>query len=429
MANARVSRGLKRSVVALAAAILLALFAERLYAANLAAASIAAAALALALCFYIVCLSTPHVLRWLRRQRWTLPWSYRITRQGLIFSGAVIAVGTTALTSGNNLIYLVLSSMLAAMLLSGLASRLSLSGLQLQMSLPGHIFAREPVLARTAVRNLKRWLPSFSLWIGTPGSARDSAEMTLQEAYCPLIQGGREVVALIEAQFPKRGRYRNQQVWLRTRFPFNFAERRARLGLSQGIVVYPSVELREEVEQVVRRIEQQWQARDRGDSHDLYRIRPALPDDGARFLDWKASARAGGLWVREYTRDDYSRAHIVFDRGVPEGDEWLERFERGVELCAAVAWRLHGNKVLLQFTSDDFSITSAPNTSSIYEILHYLALTEPLRGGPPRLHWEGFLAGSRPDAGFPVVFTAAMASGEQAVESSEGHLFFHLQQL
>ena len=429
MADTRVSRGLKRAVAALAAAILLAILTERLYAMELSAASVAAAALALALCCYIVYLSAPHVLRWIRKQRWPLAWSYRITRQGLVFAAAVIAVGTTALTSGNNLIYLVLSSMLAAMLLSGLASRLMLSGLQLQMSLPEHIFAGQPVLARAAVRNLKRWLPSFSLWIGTPGSSREPVEMTLEEAYCPLILGRREVVALIEARFPKRGRYRNQQVWLRTRFPFNFAERRARLGLSQGIVVYPSVEPREEVEQVVRRIEQQWQARDRGDSHDLYRIRPALPDDGARFVDWKASARAGGLWVREYTRDDYRRAHIVLDRNVPEGDEWLQRFEHGIQLCAAVAWRLHGNRVLLQFTSDDFSITSSPTSSTIYEILHYLALTEPLRGARPRLQLEAYLAGSQPDAGFPVVFTAAMASGEQAVESSEGHLFFHLQQL
>jgi uncharacterized protein (DUF58 family) len=429
MPDARVSRGLKKAVVALAGALLLALAAERLHLMELSSASVAAAALALALCCYIVYLSAPAVLRWLRKQHWSLPWSYRVTRQGLVFAAAVVVVGTTALTSGNNLIYLVLSSMLAAMLLSGLASRLILSGLQLQMSLPGHIFAGQPVLARVAVRNLKRWLPSFSLWIGTPSNSREAAEMTLEEAYCPLIPGGREVVALIEARFPKRGRYRNQQVWLRTRFPFHFAERRARLGLSQGIVVYPSVEPREEVERVLRRIQQQWQARDRGDSHDLYRIRPALPDDGARFLDWKASARAGGLWVREYTRDDNRRAHIVLDRSVPEGDEWLQRFERGIELCAAVAWRLHGTKVLLQFTSDDFSITSSPTSATIYEILHYLALTEPVRGVRSRLPWEGYVAGGQADSGFPVVFTAATASYEQAVGSSEDHLFFRLQEL
>jgi uncharacterized protein (DUF58 family) len=429
MPEARISRGLKRAVVALAVAVLLALAAERLYGMEQSSASVAAAALALALCFYIVYLSGPHVLRWLRRQHWSLPWSYRVTRQGLVFAAAVVAVGTTALTSGNNLIYLVLSAMLAAMLLSGLASRLILSGLQLQMSLPGHIFAGQPVLARVAVRNLKRWLPSFSLWIGTPGNTREAAEMTLEEAYCPLIPGRREVVALIEARFPNRGRYRNQQVWLRTRFPFHFAERRARLGLSQGIVVYPCVDSGEEVERVARRIEQQWQARDRGDSHDLYRIRPALPDDGARFLDWKASARAGGLWVREYTRDDYRRAHILFDRSLPEGDEWLQRFERGIELCAAVAWRLHRDKVLLQFTSDDFSITSSPTSATIYEILHYLALAEPVRGGRPRLPGDGLGVGSRADAGFPVVFTAATAPDERAAESPEDHLLFRLQEL
>lgn len=429
MPEARVSRGLKRAVVALTAAIVLAWSAERLYAMELSEASIAAAVLALALCFYIVYLSAPHVLRWVRQRQWPLPWSYRITRQGLVFAVAVIAVGTTALTSGNNLIYLVLSSMLAAMLLSGLASRLMLSGLQLQMSLPEHIFASQTVLARVGVRNLKRWLPSFSLWIGMPASARETSEMTLQEAYCPLIPGGQEIVALIEARFPRRGRYRNQQVWLRTRFPFGFAERRARLGLSQGIVVYPSVEPHDDVEQLVRRIEQQWQARDRGDSHDLYRIRPALPEDEARFLDWKASARAGGLWVREYTRDDYRRAHIVLDRSVPEGEEWLQRFERGIELCAAVAWRLHGTRVLLQFTSDDFSITSSPTSSTIYEILHYLALTEPLRRDGSPLQWDAFLAGSRPDAGFPVVFTAGMALSERAAKLPEGRPSFHLQRL
>jgi uncharacterized protein (DUF58 family) len=395
---------------------------------GLEAASFTAAAMALVLCCYIVYLSAPFVLRWARRQQWQLSWSYRLTRGGVVYLLAVLAVGATAFASGNNLIYLVLSSMLAAMLLAGLASRLMLSGLQLRMSLPEHIFAGQPVLARVAVRNLKRWLPSFSLWIGVRGASQETSEMSLEEAYCPLILGRREVVALIQARFPRRGRYRHQQVWLRTRFPFGFAERRARLGLAQGIVVYPSVEPREGVEQIARRIAQQWQARHRGDSHDLYRIRPAFPDDGARFLDWKASARAGGLWVREYTRDDYSRAHIVLDRSIPEGEEWPQRFEKGVELCAAVAWRLHANKVLLQFTSDDFSITSSPTSSTIYEILHYLALAQPVRGGQRRVPWEGYLAGSQSDAGFPVVFTAAMGPDEQAVESSEG-LSFLLQRL
>jgi uncharacterized protein (DUF58 family) len=429
MKRVRFSRRLERAVMALAGAILLAFAAERFYALGLATFSIAAAVLALCLCCYILYISAPHVAGWVRKQRWPFAWNYRITRHGLVYLVAIIAVGTAALSSGNNLIYLVLSSMLAALLLSGLASRLMLSGLQLQMSLPGHIFAGQPVLARIAVRNLKRWMPSFSLWIGTPSGSQQASEMSLEEVYCPLIPGGGEIVALVEGRFPARGRYRNQQVWLGTRFPFNFADRRARLGLTQGIVVYPSVEPREEVEQVARRIERQWLARDRGDSHDLYRIRPALPDDGARFLDWKAAARAGGLWVREYTRDDFRRAHIILDRGVPEDGDWEQRFEKGIQLCAAVAWRLHTSKVLLQFTSDDFSITSSPTSSTIYEILHYLALTEPFRGGRSRLHWEAYLAGSRPDAGFPVVFTAATASGEHAVDSAEGHPYFHLQQL
>ena len=68
--------------MALGVAILLALAAERLFAAGMLTASFLAAALALLVCCYIVLLSAPHVVRWVRAQPWTFPWSYRITPQG-----------------------------------------------------------------------------------------------------------------------------------------------------------------------------------------------------------------------------------------------------------------------------------------------------------------------------------------------------------
>lgn len=126
MATPRGNRRLERAVFGLAGAVVAAFAAERLYDMDLAPASFASAGLALALCCYVVFLSAPQVIKWVRKHEWTLPWNYRITPQGLIFVAAIVVLAVTAMSSGNNLIYLVLSSMLAAVLLSELVSRLVL---------------------------------------------------------------------------------------------------------------------------------------------------------------------------------------------------------------------------------------------------------------------------------------------------------------
>jgi len=51
----------------------------------------------------------------------------------------------------------------------------------------------------------------------------------------------------------------------------------------------------------------------RGRGSDLYRIRDYEPEDSARHVDWKATAKSGELKVREYTREDERRVCIVFD--------------------------------------------------------------------------------------------------------------------
>src|SRR5690606_39597128 len=64
-----------------------------------------------------------------------------VTWHGVVFVSLILLVAGAALYSGNNLIYLILSAMLAATLLSGLVSRIDLAGLHLTLGLPDHIFA------------------------------------------------------------------------------------------------------------------------------------------------------------------------------------------------------------------------------------------------------------------------------------------------
>src|ERR1051325_7831952 len=99
---------------------------------------------------------------------------YRVTRGGFLFTMAVALIGAAAVASANNLLFLVVATMLSVLLVSGLVSRLGLAGLELDFALPEHVSAGPAIAATLAVRNVKLWMPSFSVHVA--GAAQDSSE-------------------------------------------------------------------------------------------------------------------------------------------------------------------------------------------------------------------------------------------------------------
>src|SRR5260370_25366811 len=87
---------------------------------------------------------------------------YRVTRGGFLFILAVTLIAAAAIASANNLLFLVLATMLSVLLVSGLVSRLGLAGLELDFALPEHISAGPAIAASLAARNLNLGMPSFS---------------------------------------------------------------------------------------------------------------------------------------------------------------------------------------------------------------------------------------------------------------------------
>src|SRR5437763_17220053 len=70
---------------------------------------------------------------------------YKVTRGGVLFTFAILVVGLGAIISANNLLFLIVATMLATLLVSGLVSRLCLAGLELDFQVPDHVPARRPV--------------------------------------------------------------------------------------------------------------------------------------------------------------------------------------------------------------------------------------------------------------------------------------------
>jgi uncharacterized protein (DUF58 family) len=296
---------------------------------------------------------------------------HRITRGGFLFVLAVALTGAGAFLSGNNLMFLVFSAMLALLLVSGFISRLVLSGLELELLLPEHVSARMPMSARIRIRNLKRLTPSFSLEVS-------GAPIMKDPVYFPLIPGGTTIEAAVHVVFPYRGRHRENLFVIATKFPFGFLRKSTTVALRRETIVYPALDPRDGMQVLLDSISGEIESHSRGDGRDFYRIRPYEAHDSARHVDWKSSAHTGGLQVREFTRDQQRIVEIFFDRRIAPGQQ--QRFEELVENCAFLVWELaeHGERdARLWVRSQRFAL-ALPEEGEIWDLLKFLALVEPL---------------------------------------------------
>jgi len=300
---------------------------------------------------------------------------YRITRGGLLFTLALLAMVLGAIVSANNLLFLIVAAMVSTLLLSGLVSRLCLAGLELDFLVPEHVSAGPNVPGKLYVRNQKWLMPSFSIRVE---GARDASSAALQTAvYFPLIASGVTLEETVHVRFPRRGTYRENGFAFSTAFPFGFLEKSARVTLRRETVVYPSIDPQPGFEDLLLAIAGEIETHYRGLGRDFYRIRPYEAFESARHVDWKASAHVGSLQVREFAREQEQTVEMFLDRDVaPHHDAW---FEHAVNCCAFLAWRLSSQGASIHFRSSGYSFRQ-PEEGDIYTILKYLALVYPQGG-------------------------------------------------
>lgn len=309
---------------------------------------------------------------------------YRVTRQGWIYMIGIILVALAALNTGNNLLFLILASLIASILMSGILSSVTLAGVELRLELPEHIFAGQAVRAKVELKNEKLTLPSFSLRVeGAAKKDAAGAALLTTPVYFPYLPRQESVGQSVPLLFPKRGMYRQEAFRIVTRFPFGFLQKARRLDLPAEALVYPSVEATEEFLEVRPGIQGAMETLAKGRGQDLYALRGYLPNDSARLVHWKATARLGSLMVREFAREDDCNVLLVFDpyspAGLPNATAGeKERFERAVALCAAIAWSFHERNAMMEFRSADAGTPLAPASENIFSVLRHLAVAQPL---------------------------------------------------
>jgi len=377
--------------------------------------TIVLASAALLLATFVGLTTVPYLARRVVASRVREAMDYDVTRAGMIYILISVVIGIAAINTGNNLLYVIVASLLSAILVSGVASALVLRSLALDVHLPEHVFARRPMLARLLLRNHSSWLPSFSVrvvpakrkkknqaswrweaatfgwprnrapqdqWLRLPDRrlrrVREEVEKPiLQESvYFPFVAPGQELRADLEISFPARGRYSEKNFGLATRFPFAFLMKTRRINLARELIVYPEVEPTEQFREVLPMVTGEFETFVRGRGNDLYLIREYMPDDSARHVDWKATARTGALKVREFSREDERKLRIVFDNPAP-GVLPPAVYERAVRLAASLGWHFHHEDVEVSFVAPGLE-----PTEDLFTFLRYLALVEPQEATP-----------------------------------------------
>jgi len=117
------------------------------------------------------------------------------------------------------------------------------------------------------------------------------------------------------------------------------------------------------------------------------------------------------LQVREFAREDERRVLLVLDAAIPAEEKLRDSrqaiFERGVALCASLAWHFYEINSVLAFRSGTFETPMAPAGENVYAILRYLASAAPadtdrsvLAGSSSRTFCPGAITGSTPIAGW-----------------------------
>ncbi len=253
-----------------------------------------------------------------RLQRWlNPPRTLRPTRAGWCFFAITLGVGFASLNTGNNLLYLVLSLMLAFLVLSGLLSEAALRGIAVERILPREIFAgaANPVTLR--ICNHQRNIAAFAVVV--EDRFRDPSADPKQAAAKPAGRGFVLRIGPMQRELRRyalrpeqRGALEFLGYRVSTRFPFGLFVKAMLIDSPTSALVYPEIEPLAAQSRAGRaREEGCLQADPRsGLGVQIAGVRDYVQGDSTRRIHWRRSIRRGQLVVGESEREEESEVEV-----------------------------------------------------------------------------------------------------------------------
>ncbi len=381
-------------------------------------ATVILASTSLLLATLVGLVTVPYLARRVAVERLRESFDYDVTRAGIVYVIVTLVIGIAALNTGNNLLYIVVAARAGGD--SGVWNRfrlgIALAGTRCAPARacfrwtpragahrvaqpsaspalvlhPCDFNAEEEKEAGQAVavgshhiRRFRSIASKDQQWLRLP-DRRLRRVIVLPPppgifqgmAYFPFLPPQGEVSADLELRFDQRGRNtRKNSLSRSTGFPFAVPPPDpARLSLPRGGAGLLSAHrgATDEVLEVLPLVRGEWESFVRGRGSDLYMIREYQPEDSARHVDWKATAKSGSLKVREFARED-EQPVMPFPLNNPEPGLISERaYEKAVDLTASLAWHFSTQEAQVSFV-----VPGRSRTRDIHEFLAWLAVIEP----------------------------------------------------
>lgn len=299
----------------------------------------------------------------------------RLTGEGLQFVILTVLFGAAAIYTGDNLLYLVVSVLLALLLISGALAGLNLGGVRVALPErePPRLVAGQRGGVPLVVDN-RKWIPSWALEVEL--RARDARGQPLVGHAFAAAPARARVEASAFASPPRRGPLQVHELRLLCRFPFGFLERDRLLAVSRELLVLPaSAPLRDPAALSVPRGEGPRRSRRIApDGEDLAGLREYREGDPPRWIHWRSTARAGKPIVRlQHARHQPQTLLIVDSRALDdERDARADAHREGMfRLAASLIVHLlqRGQRVGLRLPDRELSASQRLGGARLLEAL------------------------------------------------------------
>ncbi len=315
-----------------------------------------------------------------RKRLLKFPRSLSFTYEGKWFTAILLVIALAALNTGNNLLYLVVATLLSLIIVSGLMSESALARVSAaRRSLPRRAFKDAPVPVTIDISNSKRVFPSFSFHV---------REMPVRDfrsspAYVLKLEAGGTVKKTSTYTFLRRGQFRLYGLRVATRFPFGLFLKSKEEPSEDTVLVYPAVRPLKSPPQFesLNPTHGETSPAGKGDGTELWGLVEYTSDHDSRHIHWKSAARTGKLLVKEYENEREKRVSVLFEN---YGGEDLATFEEKVDEAATLVAHFIKNDYLVGLKTLETEIKPAHGREQLERILYELALIEPstVRGRP-----------------------------------------------
>jgi uncharacterized protein (DUF58 family) len=273
-------------------------------------------------------------------RRFFRPRRVHLTSEGWWLVLLTIAIGTAAINTGFNLLYLVLSMMLSFIVISGILSEIGLRRIDLVRSLPYSIFAQDHFEVGLSVSNAKRLFSSFTLFVEDSPESAEVLKKDRKWCFIAKIVPGTRVSLSYSAQILRRGLFTFRKFQVSSKFPFNFFEKIVTVQKAQSVLVYPRIYPLTEVMLLPRRERtdalRRLNLRMAGDE-DFRGLKEFRDGDNPRRIHWVSTARHRKLMVKEFEKQRANQVFVILDTySSAKSEKRVESFEKAVSLAASV---------------------------------------------------------------------------------------------